>query len=300
MALEPTDLSRPAHLWLTRAGAFVGRSAAGRQYGGAVPLEVTEIHDLADLRDVCALFNAIWGREDNPPVVPELLRALSHAGGYVAGGRIDGRLVAGSVAFVGFDQSGLLLHSHITGVEPGCQSQGIGVEIKRHQQRWCAERGIPTITWTFDPLVRRNGRFNLTTLGAEAVAYLPDFYGVMVDTINRDDPTDRCVARWSVDATRRAEPDFDALIEHGAEVVLKVGADGGPQLSASRADIRLAQVPDDIVALRERDSSLSLAWRMACRDAMTTAFDDGLIAVAADRDGWWVFAKEPPGEPSAG
>ena len=254
-------------------------------------LEVTELHDLADLRAVCALFNAIWGREDNPPVVPELLRALSHAGGYIGGARMAGRLVAGSVAFLGRDDTGLLLHSHITGVDPTCQSQGVGMQLKKHQQAWCADKGIAAITWTFDPLVRRNGRFNLTTLGAEGVAYLPDFYGVMVDTINRDDPTDRCVARWSIDATRRDEPDIDLLLERGAEVVLRVGQGERPEVFQSRAATRLAQVPADIVALREQDSSLSLEWRLACREAMTSAFDDGLIAVSADRDGWWVFAR---------
>lgn len=254
-------------------------------------LEVMELHDLDDLRSVCELFNSIWGREDNPPVVPELLRALSHAGNYIAGVRIDGRLVAGSVAFLGQDDEGRLLHSHITGVDPSLRGQGIGLRLKKHQQSWCAERGIGAITWTFDPLVRRNGRFNLTTLGAEAVAYVPDFYGVMVDAINRDDPTDRCVARWSVDADRRAEPDVPGLIRSGAEVVLRVGADERPELSASSARVRLAQVPPDIVALRERDGSLSLAWRAACREAMSAAFDDGLVAVGADRDGWWVFSS---------
>ena len=257
----------------------------------AVTLEVSELHDLEEHRAVCALFNTIWGREDNPPVVPELLRALSHAGGYIAGARVEGRLVAGSVAFLGQDATGILLHSHITGVDPTCQSQGIGLQLKRHQQRWCEERGIATITWTFDPLVRRNGRFNLTTLGAEAVAYEPDFYGVMVDTINRDDPTDRCVARWSVDAQRRADPDLEALMAAGAEVVMRVGTDERPEVSTSQADIRLTQVPADIVALRERDSSLSLEWRLACREAMTAAFADGLIAVGAHHDGWWVFAR---------
>ena len=43
------------------------------------------------------------------------------------------------------------------------------------------------MTWTFDPLVSRNARFNLTKLGAHAVEYLPDFYGAMEDGINSND-----------------------------------------------------------------------------------------------------------------
>ena len=255
-------------------------------------LSVEELHDLEDLRAACELFLLIWGRSGgDPPVVPELLRAVSHAGGYVAGARERGRLVGASMAFLGRDGDDLILHSHITGVHPDAQSQGVGALLKRHQQQWAAARGIRAITWTFDPLVRRNGRFNLTTLGANAVAYLPDFYGVMADALNGGDPTDRCVARWGVNATGRADLDVEALRNRGAELAL-VEQRGGPKALTTTAGIRLIWTPPDIVALRASDPAASLAWRLASREAFSRAFDDGLVGVGVTKDGWYVFASE--------
>ena len=53
------------------------------------------------------------------------------------------------------------------------------------------------MTWTFDPLVRRNAWFNISVLGATIDDYLVDFYGQMHDSINGNDPTDRLLVAWS-------------------------------------------------------------------------------------------------------
>lgn len=257
-------------------------------------VEVCELHDLEELRSACELFAEIWGRAADPPVAPELLRAISHAGGYVAGALSDGRLVGASMAFLGRDhgRKELLLHSHITGVHPSSQGLGVGLAIKRHQQRWAAEHGVSAITWTYDPLVRRNGRFNLTKLGAVGVEYLPDFYGEMADALNRSDPTDRLVARLDVDASERSDVDISGLVSSGAEMVIEVTDRGPSQPKKSSASIRLVQVPEDIVVVRESDPSQSLAWRMATREAMSRAFADGLAALRVSPDGWYVFAED--------
>ncbi|NEP08647.1 MAG: GNAT family N-acetyltransferase, partial [Okeania sp. SIO4D6] len=47
----------------------------------------------------------------------------------------------------------------MTGILPGVQHSGVGRAMKQHQRDWAIERGIPWITWTFDPLVRRNAWF---------------------------------------------------------------------------------------------------------------------------------------------
>ncbi|MFP5326922.1 MAG: GNAT family N-acetyltransferase [Acidimicrobiia bacterium] len=255
-------------------------------------LEVAELRDLDELRRACELFVTIWGRSDvGAPVVPELLRAISHAGGYVAGARDKGELVGASMGFLGRDADGPILHSHITGVHPSHQGRGVGLTLKRHQQRWAAEHGIDVITWTFDPLVRRNGRFNLTSLGAIGTEYLCDFYGEMDDALNRSDPTDRLVARLTVDAREREEPDLTELQGRGAEIVLAASSSGQPEVAPSKAAVRLALVPEDIVAIRGSDPGLSLAWRTASREAMGNAIADGLRALRVTRDGWYVFAE---------
>ena len=60
------------------------------------------------------------------------------------------------------------------------------------------------MTWTFDPPVARNARFNLARLGAVAAEYEVAFYGRMSDGINGDDDSDRLVARWSLAGGRAA------------------------------------------------------------------------------------------------
>ncbi|WP_344887427.1 GNAT family N-acetyltransferase, partial [Nonomuraea antimicrobica] len=160
-------------------------------------IEVRELHEIAEFERVHALFDGIWhfGSAD-PPITLELMCALSHAGGYVAGAFEGGSMVGASVGFLA---AGAALHSHVTGTAAG---RGIGFELKRHQRRWALDRGLERITWTYDPLVRRNAHFNLAKLGARPVEYLPCFYGVMEDAINHGDESDRLLASWPLAAPR--------------------------------------------------------------------------------------------------
>src|SRR3954470_5586939 len=49
-------------------------------------VRVAELHDVAELAAAAALYQDVWQTETRTaPVSPDLMRALSHAGGYVAG-----------------------------------------------------------------------------------------------------------------------------------------------------------------------------------------------------------------------
>ena len=82
---------------------------------------------------------------------------------------------AASLAFIGTSTARSCSTPTPPARPPGLGSQGIGLALKWHQRRWCLDRGIRTVEWTYDPLVARNGWFNLTKLGARAVAYEVDF-----------------------------------------------------------------------------------------------------------------------------
>ena len=56
----------------------------------AAGVTVREATELVELEDVVRLFATIWGRDPNPPVTVELLRAFTKAGNYV-GGRVRRR-----------------------------------------------------------------------------------------------------------------------------------------------------------------------------------------------------------------
>ena len=135
------------------------------QHDDGDDIEIRVVETPADLRRLVVLLNQVWGTM-TPLIGVELLRALGHAGGYVAGAFSDNRMVGGSLGFLGRHDGELVLHSHVTGILPGVRQTGLGRQMKLHQREWAAEQGLDTIVWTFDPLVRRNAWFNIGVLGA--------------------------------------------------------------------------------------------------------------------------------------
>lgn len=247
------------------------------------------------------LFGAVWGRDPRmgPIVSAEILWAQSHVGGPVAAAYRNGALVAGSVGFVGTRDDVVRVHSHLAAVLPAHAGGGIGRALKWHQRAWCLDRGITTVEWTYDPLVRRNAVVNLVHLGARPVAWFDDLYGRMVDARNAGLPTDRLLVSWDLTgarvrqaaAGRVAEPRLDGLRRAGAVVALDVDAGGAPVLTPTDAPHRLARVPEDIEGLRARDPDLALAWAAAAREAIGRAVTAGLRVTGVTRDGWYVLAE---------
>jgi len=260
---------------------------------------IGELHELEDLRELEALLSAIWERPDEPPINTDLLRALAHSGNYVAGARVGGRLVGGLVGWLGARATNELhMHSHILGVAADSQVAGLGFELKQDQRRWCTERGVKTVEWTTDPLVRRNAYFNLTKLGAHASEYLVNFYGTMTDGLNAGEESDRLLISWELDSPRAkaaaeghaAEPEVADLRRDGAAVMLSIGPAGEPVAGeASDARVLICQVPEDIVALRHANPALARAWRLAVRKAMVETLSAGYRLTGATRAGWYVL-----------
>jgi predicted GNAT superfamily acetyltransferase len=153
---------------------------------------------MVDLHGAGQLFSEVWKTPGGcPEISDDLLKALQLAGSYIAGAfdaRSPGHLVGASVAFgsVRPVPEPPELHSHLTGAVQDRLSSGVGFALKLHQRCWALERGIGIITWTFDPLVRRNSVFNLAKLGACAAAYLRDIYGSLPDVLNAGGESDPC------------------------------------------------------------------------------------------------------------
>lgn len=151
--------------------------------------------------------------------------------------------------------------------------------------------------WTFDPLVRRNARFNLVKLGAVGSEYLVDFYGPMSDGVNDGDESDRLTVVWDL-VTGTTRRDDSADDRAAADVVRR--APDGSALALSDADRLWCRVPEDIVALRAADPALALDWRHAVREVFSDAYAEGLRATAMSRDGWYLLTRPSPDLPTAG
>jgi predicted GNAT superfamily acetyltransferase len=281
------------------ADALAAADAAG--------VDVRELHDVAELRQVSRLFQDIWrpAPDSPPPASAELLVALAHAGNYVAGAWAGERLAGACMGFLsvpgGAHGSGRALHSHIAGVAPGTQRRGVGFALKLHQRAWALARGLPLAVWTFDPLVARNAWFNLTKLGADASEYLPDFYGPMTDAINAGDASDRLLVAWRLAdpkvaaacAGSPAEPDPEALRSAGAEVALDQDADGLPVAGTADAPVLLVRVPRDVEGLRASDPAAAGRWRHAVRKVLGGLLAEGAAVTGFARTGCYVVRKSP-------
>ncbi len=246
------------------------------------PVEVSLLHDLGDLQQAAALLDRVW--HSTGVMSAHLLRAIAHAGGYVAGAWAETpsrRLVGASAGFLGMEGAPdgghrPTLHSHITGVLPGWR--GIGMAMKAHQQDWCLRRDIATVTWTFDPLVARNAWFNLAKLGARADAYLIDHYGTMTDGLNAGQASDRLDVRWDVTAGAVGSVPPQA-VDPGPDTWVLLADEGDRPVQhpwPSDPDLALLiAVPADVEALRGADPSLARAWRMGLRATLGRGMTQG-------------------------
>jgi predicted GNAT superfamily acetyltransferase len=228
---------------------------------------VLELRTPAETERAAELLQEVW-RDPAMPVPANILRTVQHTGGYVFGAYDDsGTMLAASMGLLGSEHT---LHSHITGVVPSGQRRGLGLALKQHQRWWALAQGLPVITWTCDPLVRRNVAFNLHALGAEVHAYLPDHYGAMTDGVNRGDQSDRFELRWDLAgprATRAAEGRLPWV--------------SGP---------RTVPLPEDIEAMRHKDPVAARAWRHAVRDAVVPALAAGAVISGMDAEGALVLS----------
>jgi predicted GNAT superfamily acetyltransferase len=251
-------------------------NASAKDPGKLGQVEIEVAHSATDSALIADLFDKVW--DVKSMVSPEIMTASLHNGGYgcVVYIRVnEQRVVAGAAfALVGKalpGMSGPNLHSHAAGVLPEFAGKGIGEMIKRHQWHWAKENGFETITWTFDPLVRRNAHFNLVKLGARVIGYHQNFYGELDDGINAGEQSDRVLVRWDV-----------------AGVV----APQGNSCIDPKPNSILIETPADIEQLRKTDRVQSDQWRASQREAFESAQLAGLHVVGLTNNFSYVLNEQ--------
>ena len=197
------------------------------------------------------VFDEIWSMDSGTEITPNLLRAMVHSGSYLSGAFIDNEIAGAAFAFPATN-GGLHLHSHMTAVLPKFRDKGVGYALKIDQWNWARKNNYSHLSWTFDPLVRRNAKLNIAKLGVDISAYFPNFYGDMPDALNSGDESDRLMVYWSTDIDAPKARELIACPEPG--------------------DI-LIEIPEDIVAIRSKNQSESMKWRRLVREQFMAAFE---------------------------
>lgn len=274
----------------TEAAALSEAAAA------ASAVEIRTLHDVDELQPVIDLFDEVWSNSGPPPIGIEHLIALSHAGCYVSGAFDGDDLLGASVAFLAAP-AGEVLHSDITAVRVRARGRRLGFAVKVHQRAWALENGLNRITWTFDPLIRRNAYFNLVKLGASVADYAVNFYGDMPDPVNAGQGSDRLLASWQLDdpAVEAACGGRPRIAPRGIGApALTVGADNEPVIAGSDVIpdrfVRLA-VPEDIEAMRRSDPELARTWRQTLRDTLGREIANGAGVVGFDPETGYIVDR---------
>jgi len=227
---------------------------------------------------------AAWRLPDiEAPSVADLI-AITHAGGLTAGA-FDGKEMLGFVHGFPREIDGRRAqHSHLLAVHPRAQGRGLSTRLKLYQRRWCLDRKIGLLTWTYDPLLVKNARLNLVRLRARARRYLRDFYG-RIGGIYADLPTDRFEVFWDLDSpeVRRAaegnatpEPSISGAVPYRS----------GPPPDARRVRV---EIPTGAPALYRSEPAAALKARLALRRRAEALMGSGYAATALVFDGARAF-----------
>ena len=214
-------------------------------------IHVQKLIDSQDFESARKIFDITWSMDAGTEITPNLLQAMVHSGSYLSGAFINNKIVGAAFAFPATND-GLHLHSHMTAVLLEFRDKGIGYALKIDQWNWAKKKNYSHLSWTFDPLVRRNAKLNIAKLGVDISAYHPNFYGDMPDALNAGDESDRLMVSWSTDINA---PKARELI-----------------INQEPGDI-LIEIPEDIVAIRSKNQSESMKWRRQVREQFLAAFE---------------------------
>jgi predicted GNAT superfamily acetyltransferase len=236
-------------------------------------VEIRELKETAELQAVEVLQQKVWGFRSRAVVPHHVLYVAATYRGIVLGAYMRGKLVGFTLGFLG-QRDGKLCHvSHMLGVLPAYRGRGIGEALKWRQRERALAQGVELMTWTFDPLEAGNAHLNLHKLGALSRTYFEDLYGDLDNRLNGGLPTDRLLAEWDLRAPR-------TLLPASGTSLIDVEGDT-PQVVPERlegSDAICVPVPQRLQTVKRENRRLALAWRLAVRDALESAFAAGYVA----------------------
>lgn len=241
-------------------------------------LTIRKLETNDDMRLIQTLEREVWDME---PIPTHQTFTASKNGGILVGAFSEGKLIGYCYGFPGFKEGKSYLCSHMMGIHPDYQSQGIGYMLKEEQRRIAKSIGYNLITWTFDPLESRNAFLNTSRLFGICDTYLENCYGDMDDGLNRGLPTDRLQIEWWISSDRVEKQWEPGILPFQQPIQLTQSASGHPAIESGLDHLRIdaeaveIPVPKSFQTIKKEDFQLALDWRLKIRQAFQQLFENG-------------------------
>ncbi len=243
-----------------------------------------------EFRECERIQKAVWGTLG---VASEVMIVTQKYGGVVLGAFQRGRLVGFLYAFLARRHGRLMHWSHMMAVLPRFRDRGLGFRMKLAHRRLALDRGVKSVSWTFDPLQSRNAALNIFRLGARVEEFLPDLYGHFPSRIEKGLASDRFVVNWPITSPaveRRLKEGAPRLSAPGAEPHLRnlphqrvnetrLNSKGLLQNRRIFLNLReprlLVEIPANTDEIRRRSIGLARRWRLETQKVFQSYFSAG-------------------------
>lgn len=286
-----------------------------------IEITIRRIADIKNCRSSQELLRQVWESNDLEILPTHALITIAKNGGVILGAYSpNGPLETNGMVGIVLGWPGLMLGergeplvkhcSHQIGVLPAWRGNGVGLMLKLAQREAVLAQGVTELaTWTYDPLRRANGVFNIHRLGATSDTYIRELYGEMDDALNVGLPTDRLQVDWKM----RSERVISALGVHRspktwlpADMQLipcvrsgNILRPGPVNLSFDGTPIAIP-LPDSMENLRKREFEILIDWRLFLRTSFEQAFDASyklVDCIELPQRGWHYILtlNQPPG-----
>lgn len=244
-------------------------------------ITIRPLYELAEMYDAVELQKTYWGEEIESVVPAHMLFTIALYGGQVLAAMDGDKMIGVLIGLLGADMTqderpamaNLMIASKRMVVLPEYRSQGIGYQLKLAQREFAIKQGIRLVTWTFDPLLSRNGYLNLRKLGSISQKYVENLFGTGGE-LSSLGSSDRFSVEWWVWTPRvearvngeDGKPSLDAEIERGAMIVNPTAQKNG-YIYPSDHDINvdethlLVEIPPNYPDIETADPGLALGWR---------------------------------------
>ena len=264
-------------------------------------IEIRAVQGWDELREIEELQRIIWTRDEREVIPSHVFHAMQYNGAALLGAFDGAEMIGFTLAVLatveGLDHridqvaaARLKMYSMIAGVLPGFRDADVGYRLKTAQLDFAMRIGVRLITWTYDPLESRNGRFNIGKLGAVCHTYVRDFHGEMTG-INAGLESDRFDVEWWITSNRvkgrtnkeRSPLSLESLLSGGALLTNEssFNADGllvpPPNYISHPANLILVEIPADFQGMKQKDFTLAARWREHTRTLFENLFDSGFM-----------------------